>query len=63
MFNLYGFFTQNTLKTLYVLEEVGADFEFHFVNLGTGEQKSEEFAEKTPMAKVPVLEHNGEHLF
>lgn len=63
MFNLYGFFTQNTLKTLYVLEEVGADFEFHFVNLGTGEQKSEEFAEKTPMGKVPVLEHNGEHLF
>jgi glutathione S-transferase len=63
MFNLYGFFTQNTLKTLYVLEEVGADFNFHFVNLGTGEQKSEEFAEKTPMGKVPVLEHNGEHLF
>jgi len=63
MFNLYGFFTQNTLKTLYVLEEVGADFEFHFVNLGTGEQKSEEFAKKTPMSKVPVLEHNGEHLF
>ena len=63
MFNLYGFVTQNTLKTLYVLEEVGADFEFHFVNLGTGEQRSEEFAKKTPMAKVPVLEHNGEHLF
>jgi len=63
MFNLYGFSTQNTLKTLYVLEEVGADFEFHFVNLGAGEQKSEEFAEKTPMGKVPVLEHNGEHLF
>ena len=63
MFNLYGFSTQNTLKTLYVLEEVGADFEFHFVNLGTGEQKSEEFAIKTPMGKVPVLEHNGAHLF
>jgi glutathione S-transferase len=63
MFNLYGYFTQNTLKTLYVLEEVGADFNFHFVNLGTGEQKSEEFAEKTPMGKVPVLEHNGEYLF
>jgi len=63
MFHLYGFFTQNTLKTLYVLEEVGADFEFHFVNLGSGEQKSEEFAKKTPIGKVPVLEHNGEHLF
>lgn len=63
MFNLYGFSTQNTLKTLYVLEEVGADFEFHFINLGAGEQKSEEFASRTPMGKVPVLEHNGEHLF
>ncbi len=63
MFNLYGFSTQNTLKALYVLEEVGADFEFHFVDLGTGEQKSAGFREKTPMGKVPVLEHNGEHLF
>ena len=63
MFNLYGFSTQNTLKTLYVLEEVGADFEFNFINLGAGEQRSEEFAKKTPMGKVPVLEHNGEHLF
>lgn len=63
MFHLYGFNTQNSLKALYVLEEVGADFEFHFVNLGKGEHKSQEFAQKTPMGKVPVLEHNGEHLF
>lgn len=63
MFNLYGFFTQNSLKTLYVLEEVGATFEFHFVNLGAGEQKTDEFAKKTPIGKVPVLEHNGEYLF
>jgi glutathione S-transferase len=63
MFQLYGFFTQNTLKTLYVLEEVGEDFEFHFVNLSKGEQKTEAFAQKTPIGKVPVLEHNGEHLF
>jgi len=63
MFRLYGFFTQNTLKALYVLEEVGADYEFEFVNLGKGEQKSEEFASKTPIGKVPLLEHNGQHLF
>ena len=63
MFNLYGFFTQNSLKTLYVLEEVDATFEFHFVNLGAGEQKTDEFAKKTPTGKVPVLEHDGEHLF
>ena len=63
MFHLHGFVTQNTLKTLYVLEEAGADYEFHFVNLGKGEQKSEAFASKTPMGKVPLLEHDGEHLF
>jgi glutathione S-transferase len=63
MFRLYGFYTQNTLKTLYVLEEVGADYEFEFVDLGKGEQKSEEFASKTPIGKVPLLEHNGQYLF
>ncbi len=63
MFKLYGFFTQNTLKTLYVLEELGGDFEFEFVNLEKGEQKSESFASKTPVGKVPLLEHDGETLF
>ena len=63
MFQLYGFFTQNSLKTLYVLEELGAEFTFHFVNLSEGEQKSEVFAQMTPIGKVPVLEHNDEHLF
>ena len=32
MFRLYGFFTQNSLKTLYVLEETGVEFEFEFVS-------------------------------
>jgi glutathione S-transferase len=63
MFRLYGFFTQNSLKTLYVLEEIGDDFEFQFVNLGKGEQKTDEFAEKTPLGKVPLLEHDGQFLF
>ena len=63
MFRLYGFFTQNSLKALYVLEESGVEFEFDFVNLAEGEQKTEEFAQKTPVGKVPVLEHDGEYLF
>ena len=33
MYRLHGFFTQNTMKTVYVLEELGVDFEFAFVNL------------------------------
>ncbi len=63
MFRLYGFFTQNTLKALYVLEEVGADYDFQFVDLSKGEQKTDEFASKTPIGKVPLLEHDGQFLF
>lgn len=63
MFHLYGFTTQNTLKTLYVLEEVGTDYEFHLVNLAGGEQRSEAFRKMNPVGKVPVLAHDDEYLF
>lgn len=67
MYRLYGYFTQNSLKPLYVLdaleEECGTDFEFHFVDLAKAEHKTEEFRKMTPVGKVPVLEHNGATLF
>lgn len=63
MFRLYGFYTQNSLKALYVLEELGADYEFEFVNLMEGEQRSEAFLKMAQMRKVPLLEHDGEYLF
>ncbi len=63
MFRLYGFYTQNSLKVLYVMEELGVDFEFKFVDLGKREQKSAEFSRMTPVGKVPLLEHNGDYLF
>jgi glutathione S-transferase len=63
MYRIHGFFTQNTMKTLYVLEELEADFEFQFVNLGQGENRTDEFRALTPIGKVPVLEHDGETLF
>lgn len=63
MYRLHGFFTQNTMKTLYVLEELGVDFEFVFVNLMTGDNRSDSFQAMTPVGKVPVLEHDGEFLF
>ena len=62
MLRLYGFNTQNSLKALYVLEESGIEFEFEFVDLGKGEQKSEEFRAKTLMGKVPLLEQESSHL-
>jgi glutathione S-transferase len=63
MYRLHGFFTQNTLKTLYVLEEVGAEYEFCFVDLMNLENRTDEFRRKTPVGKVPVLEHDGTFLF
>lgn len=63
MYRLHGFFTQNTLKTLYVLEEVGAEYEFCFVDLGKGMNRTDEFRAMTPVGKVPVMEHDGETLF
>jgi glutathione S-transferase len=63
MYRLHGFFTQNTLKTLYVLQELGVDYEFCFVNLMTGDNRTDVFRNMTPAGKVPVLEHDGEFLF
>lgn len=63
MYRLHGFFTQNTMKTLYVLEELEVDFEYVFVNLSTGENRTETFQAMTPIGKVPVLEHDGQFLF
>ena len=63
MFILHGFFTQNSLKVLYVLEQLGVEYEFRFVNLAAGENRSEAFRAMTPVGKVPVLEHDGAYLF
>ena len=59
---LFGFFTQNSMKTLYVLEAVGAEFEFVFTDLTKGAQRSEEFRSMNPMGKVPLLDHDGSYL-
>jgi len=63
MYRLHGFFTQNTMKTIYVLEELGVDYEFAYVNLMKLENRTDEFRAMTPTGKVPVLEHDGEFLF
>ena len=63
MYRLHGFFTQNSMKTLYVLEELGVDYEYVYVDLAKGENRTEQFRRMTPAGKVPVLEHDGEFLF
>ncbi len=63
MYRLHGFFTQNSMKPHYVMEALGVEFEFRFVNLMTLENRTDEFRAMTPIGKVPVLEHDGEFLF
>ena len=41
MYRLHGFFTQNTMKPLYVLEELGVDYEFRFVDLVKRENRTD----------------------
>ena len=63
MYRLHGFFSQNTLKTLYVLEELGVEYEYVFVDLARGANRTDEFRAMTPVGKVPVLEHDNGTLF
>ncbi|MCB0414171.1 MAG: glutathione S-transferase family protein [Bdellovibrionales bacterium] len=63
MYKLMGYNTQNTMKALYVLEELGVDYEFQLIDLSKGEQRSESFLNLTPIGKVPVLSHENHTLF
>ncbi|PHZ84490.1 glutathione S-transferase family protein [Paremcibacter congregatus] len=63
MTRLFGFYTQNTLKCLYTLEELGTDYDFHLVDLFKGEQRQDDFLKLNPVGKVPVLQVGDESLF
>lgn len=63
MLKLYGFKTQNTMKTLYVLEELKCEYEFIFVDLFKGEHKTELFSKLTPVGKTPVLQVEDQSIF
>lgn len=63
MYRLHGFPTQNSLKPLYVLEELGVEYEFQYVDLFQGEHKGEAFLKLNPVGKVPVLEFGDESIF
>ena len=63
MYHLYGFYTQNTLKVLYVLETLGTDYDFKFMDLFKGEHKQENFLKLNPVGKVPVLQVGDDSIF
>jgi glutathione S-transferase len=52
---LYGFGPTRSLRALWGLKELDADFEFVSVNLLAGEQKRTEFLRLNPAGKLPVL--------
>ena len=55
MYKLHAFTTPNSIKPVIALEELGLDYELLPVNVRKGEQKSGQFIEINPNAKVPVL--------
>lgn len=58
MYQLYAFATPNSIKPVIALEELGLDYQLYGVNVRKGEQKSTQFVELNPNAKVPVLTVN-----
>jgi glutathione S-transferase len=55
MMKLYGFGPTRSLRALWGLKELGAEFEFIPVNLQAGEHKRPDFLAINPAGKVPVL--------
>ena len=55
MMKLYGFGPTRSLRALWGLKELGAEFEFIPVKLQAGEHKRPEFLALNPAGKVPVL--------
>jgi glutathione S-transferase len=43
--------------TRILLEELGADYQLHVLNMKAGEQRGEEYLKVNPMGKVPCLKH------
>src|SRR5439155_19653609 len=44
---------------LALLEELGADYELHVLNLRQGDQRKPEYLAVNPMGKVPAIVHDG----
>src|ERR1700736_607296 len=55
MMKLYGFGATRSLRALWALRELDAEFEFVPVNLVAGEHGRPEFLRLNPSGKIPVL--------
>ncbi|WP_394833040.1 glutathione S-transferase family protein [Pendulispora rubella] len=55
MLKLYGFAPTRSIRVLWMLRELGLEFEYVNVDLRCGEARRPNFLEVNPAAKVPVL--------
>jgi glutathione S-transferase len=56
---LYYWPKTRAFRALWMLEELGAQYEFAYVNIRAGDQKGPAFCFVNPMSKLPALEDNG----
>ncbi|HEY4091827.1 MAG TPA: glutathione S-transferase family protein [Luteibacter sp.] len=47
-------------STLMLLEELGAQYDMHVLNLAAGEQRLPAYLKVNPMGKVPAISHHGQ---
>jgi len=57
-YELYGWNTPNGQKIIIALEEVGARYQYHPVDISQGEQHTDAFRAISPDGKIPALIHN-----
>lgn len=55
MITLYGTPKSRALRVSWLLEELGIEWQFHFIDFAKGENKSESFLALNPSGKMPVL--------
>lgn len=60
---IYGYLTFNVTKVLLAAVHSRIPFEYEFVNLGKGEQRTPEFAKINPYQKVPAAVIDGQPLW
>lgn len=59
MYHLYGMPKTRSLRVAWALEELGVEYCFQLVDLGSGGGQSAAFQALNPSGKVPVLKHAG----
>ena len=55
MFQVYGMPRTRSTRVVWALEELGAEYSFHPIDLAKGEGQSAEFLKLNPSGKIPVL--------